>query len=80
MAFYGARAEEHALCVTDEMRLIRVLALSRMLLEALDDDRADYPIDSDRLKADLQVLVDHADEQLAASPSQHRLRAIADGK
>jgi hypothetical protein len=79
--FTGAEPEEHALCVTEEMRLIRVLALSRMLLDTLNDDAADYPIETGRLKAHLRALRDHADRRLGEGASQQRnLRVVADSK
>lgn len=50
-----------------------------MLIEALKDNAFDYPLDSDRLKEDLQVLVDHADKQLVRGLYQHSLRVVDHG-
>lgn len=55
-------------------RLIRVLAVSRMLLAALDEDatdEADNVVVSDEFKAELVLLVLAAEERLDARLGQH---------
>ncbi len=55
-------------------RLIRVLAVSRMLLAALDEDASDEDdnvVVSDEFKAELVLLVLAAEERLDARLGQH---------